>query len=170
MSQRLLMKAVLLGLPLLAGCADAGAGPASNRGFFGGLAAMATGNDERGAARLESTAGAQESAAQAAVTREASARQAANASSAEVAATQRRLAALQDRLRGQRATLARLRAEGSQSAERTAELARLQTQLDALEREQRGARRAGNPTSADLRRYENNLGDVDAALSRAGSI
>jgi small-conductance mechanosensitive channel len=123
---------------------------------------MATGNDERGAARLESTAGAQESAAQAAARREVSARQAANASSAEVAAAQRRLAALQDRLRGQRATLARLRAEGSQSAERTAELARLQTQLDALDR---AARRTGSTTAEELRRIEIGSGDLGAALN-----
>lgn len=170
MSQRLSMLALLLGLPLLAGCANAGAGPASNRGFFGGLAAMANGNDERGAARLESMAGAQESAAQTAAVRAASARQEASASSAEVAMAQRQLTALQDRLRGQRATLARLRAEGNQSAERTAELARLQTQLNALEREQRAARRTGNLTAASLQPLEAGSGDMDAALSRLGSI
>jgi len=47
-------------LLLLAGCAGAGAGPASERGFFTGIGAAVSGEDVRGAQRLESSAALQE--------------------------------------------------------------------------------------------------------------
>ena len=160
---------LLLLLPSLTGCAGACEGPASSRGFFCGIAAMATGADERGAARLENTAAAEEGAARAAGQRAERAQAEASRTGAEVRAAQRRLDALQQKLRDQRATLERLRAERGQSG--AAEASRLQSELDALERDQRAAaQRAGGPSPETVRQIERRASDLDAALRRFGAI
>ena len=60
-------------LLILTGCAGAGAGPASERGFFTGIGAAVSGEDVRGAQRLESAALLQERAALMAAERNAAA-------------------------------------------------------------------------------------------------
>lgn len=161
----------LLALPLLSGCAGSSCdGPASSRGFFCGVAAMTTGADERNAARLENTAATQESAAGTAGLRASRAQTEANRTSAEVQAAQRRLEALRQNLRTQRAALERLRAEQGQSGPRAAEVARLQAQLDSLEREQRAAaQRAGGASPAAMQRLEKGADDFNAAMRSFGS-
>lgn len=160
--------ACLLLLPLLPGCAGSCEGPATSRGFFCGIAALATGADERGAARLENTAAAQEGAAGEAGRRAERARAEASRTGAEVQAAQRRLNALERDLRSQRATLERLRAERGQSG--AGEASRLQSDLDALERDRRAAaQRAGGPSPAAVDRIERRASDLDAALRRFGS-
>lgn len=163
--------ACLLLLPSLAGCAGTCEGPASSRGFFCGVAAMATGADQRGAARLENTAAAEESAAGAAGRRAERARAEASRTGAEVQAAQRRLNALERNLREQRATLERLRAERGQSGAGAAEASRLQSDLDALERDRRAAaQRTGGPSPATVQQIERRANDLDAALRRFGGI
>ena len=160
--------ACLLLLPSLTGCAGSCEGPASSRGFFCGIAAMATGADKREVARLENTAAAQESAAGAAGQRAERARAEASRTAAEVRAAQRRLNALERDLRNQRATLERLRAERGQPG--AAEASRLQSELDTLERDRRAAaQRAGGPSPAAVDRIERRASDLDAALRRFGS-
>jgi hypothetical protein len=155
----------------LAGCAGAGSGPATQRGFFSGIGAAISGEDERGAARLEGAAALKEREAEQARERADAAGKAAAQSSAEVAAARRRLANLQRTLRDQRATLDRLRAERGQSAAGSAEGARLQGELDALERDRRAAAaRAGGPSAEEVQRIEQRAGELDAALRRFGSI
>lgn len=159
----------LLCLSILAGCAGAGAGPASQRGFFSGIGAAASGEDERGAARLEHAASLEERSAALAAERSAGAKAAAARSGAEVQAAQRRLAALQQRLRGQRATLERLRSLRGEAG--AGEVARLQSQMDALERDQRDlAQRAGGPSPEAVQRVEQRAGELDVALRRFGAI
>jgi hypothetical protein len=158
-----------LALLLLAGCAGAGAGPASERGFFSGIGAWASGEDERGAQRLENAAALEERSAQIAAQNAARAQGEAQRTTAEVQAAQRRLAGLQRTLANQRATLTRLRAERGESG--AAEGARLQSELDGLERERRAAAaRAGGPSAQDLQQIERRATDLDAALRRFGSI
>jgi hypothetical protein len=160
---------LLPALPLLLLAACNTEGPASQRGFFGGIGAMASGADERGAAQMEATAAMAERGAQLAAAREATARQQAAQSSAEVEASQRRLNALQQRLRDQRATLARLRAE--RGAPGAAEAARLQAEADALEQERRtAARRIGGPSPEAVQRVEDRARNLDAALQRFSTM
>lgn len=151
----------------LSGCAGAGAGPASERGFFSGIGAAVSGEDERGAARLEGAAALREREAQLAAENANRRRAEAEQSTAEVRAAQRRLATLQRTLRDQRATLERLRATRGQSAETT----RLEGELDALDRDRRAAAaRAGGPSAEEVGRIERRAGELDAALRRFGSI
>ncbi len=164
------MRAVV-GLVLLAGCAGAGAGPASERGFFTGIAAAVSGEDERGAQRLESSAAMQERAAQMAAERNAAAQSEAARSGAAVRASEARLAGLQRSLTEQRATLERLRAERPQNPAAAAEAARLQSELEAQEREIRAATaRAGGPSADQVKGIERRASELDAALQRFGRI
>lgn len=158
-------------LLILAGCAGAGAGPASERGFFTGIAAAATGEDVRGAQRLESAALLQERAALMAAERNTAAQAEAARTTAAVRASEQRLARLQRDLAAQRATLERLRAERAQNPAATAEGARLQSELDALERDRRAAAaRAGGPSAEQVQSIERRAGELDAALQRFGRI
>ncbi|MCA3362504.1 MAG: hypothetical protein ING08_14755 [Roseomonas sp.] len=158
-------------LLLLAGCAGAGAGPASERGFFTGIGAAVSGEDVRGAERLENAAALQERAAQMAVERNTAAQAEAARSGAAVRASEARLARLQADLAQQRATLERLRAERAQNPTTAAEAARLQSELDALERDRRAAAaRAGGPSADQVQSIERRAGELDAALQRFGRI
>jgi hypothetical protein len=156
---------------ILAGCAGAGAGPASERGFFTGLGAAVSGEDVRGAQRLESSAALQERAAQMAAERNAAAQAEAARTGAAVRAAEARLAAQQRSLAAQRATLERLRAERAQNPAAAAEGARLQSALEAQERDIRAAAaRAGGPSADQVQRIERRAGELDAALQRFGRI
>jgi hypothetical protein len=108
-------------LLMLAGCAGAGAGPASERGFFTGIGAAVSGEDVRGAQNLENAAALQERAAQMAAERNTAAQAEAARSGAAVRASEQRLARLQRDLAAQRATLDRLRAERAQNPAAAAE-------------------------------------------------
>jgi len=162
---------IIAPLLLLAGCAGAGAGPASERGFFTGIGAAVSGEDVRGAERLENSAALQERAAQMAAARNTAAQTEAARSGAAVRASEARLARLQSDLAQQRATLERLRAERAQNPAAAAEGARLQSELDALERDRRAAAaRAGGPSSDQVQSIERRAGELDAALQRFGRI
>ena len=158
-------------LLILAGCAGAGAGPASERGFFTGIGAAVSGEDVRGAQQLESSAALQERAAQMAAERNAAAQAEAARTGAAVRNAEARLAAQQRSLAEQRATLERLRAERAQNPTAAAEGARLQSELDAQEREIRAAAaRSGGPSADQVQRIERRAGELDAALQRFGRI
>jgi len=158
-------------LLILAGCAGAGAGPASERGFFTGIGAAVSGEDVRGAQRLESSAALQERAALMAAERNATAQAEAARTGAAVRNAEARLAAQQRSLTEQRATLERLRAERAQNPAAAAEGARLQSELEAQERDIRAAaERSGGPSADQLQRIERRAGDLDAALQRFGRI
>ncbi|MCE2920247.1 MAG: hypothetical protein LW837_09900 [Roseomonas sp.] len=158
-------------LLILAGCAGAGAGPASERGFFTGIGAAVSGEDVRGAQQLESSAALQERAAQMAAERNAAAQAEAARTGAAVRNAEARLAAQQRSLAEQRATLERLRAERAQNPTAAAEGARLQSELNAQEREIRAAAaRSGGPSADQVQRIERRAGELDAALQRFGRI
>ena len=92
-------------------------------------------------------------------------------SGAAVRASEQRLARLQRDLAAQRATLDRLRAERAQNPAAAAEGARLQSELDALERDRRAAAaRAGGPSAEQVQSIERRAGELDAALQRFGRI
>ena len=158
-------------LLILAGCAGAGAGPASERGFFTGIGAAVSGEDVRGAQQLESSAALQERAAFMAAERNAAAQAEAARTGAAVRNAEARLAAQQRSLAEQRATLERLRAERAQNPTAAAEGARLQSELNAQEREIRAAAaRSGGPSADQVQRIERRAGELDAALQRFGRI
>ena len=158
-------------LLILASCAGAGAGPASERGFFTGIGAAVSGEDVRGAQRLESSAALQERAALMAAERNAAAQAEAARTGAAVRNAEARLAAQQRSLAEQRATLERLRAERAQNPAAAAEGARLQSELDKQEREIRAAAgRSGGPSADQVQRIERRAGELDAALQRFGRI
>jgi hypothetical protein len=158
-------------LLLLAGCAGAGAGPASERGCFTGMGAAGSGEDVLGAHTLESAAALQERAALMAAERNTAAQAEAARSGAAVRASEQRLARLQRDLAAQRATLERLRAERAQNPAAAAEGARLQSELDALERDRRAAAaRAGGPSADQVQSIERRATEMDAALQRFGRI
>jgi hypothetical protein len=151
-------------LLLLTGCAGAGAGPASERGFFTGIGAAVSGEDVRGAQNLENAAALQERAAQMAAERD-------TAAQAEAARNTAAVRALEQGLAQQRTTLDRLRAERAQNPAATAEGARLQSELDTLERDRRAAAaRAGGPSAEQVQSIERRAGELDAALQRFGRI
>ncbi|MFM7778097.1 MAG: hypothetical protein ACKPB8_04935, partial [Alphaproteobacteria bacterium] len=82
-----------------------------------------------------------------------------------------RLAAQQRSLTEQRATLEKLRAERAQNPAAAAEGARLQSELDAQERDIRAAAaRSGGPSADQVQRIERRAGELDAALQRFGRI
>ena len=158
-------------LLLLAGCAGAGAGPASERGFFTGIGAAVSGEDVRGAQQLESAAALQERAALMAAERNAAAQAEAARTGAAVRNAEARLAAQQRSLAAQRATLEKLRAERAQNPTAAAEGARLQSELEAQERDIRAAAaRSGGPSADQVQRIERRAGELDAALQRFGRI
>jgi hypothetical protein len=158
-------------LLLLAGCAGAGAGPASERGFFTGIGAAVSGEDVRGAQQLESAAALQERAALMAAERNAAAQAEAARTGAAVRNAEARLAAQQRSLAAQRATLEKLRAERAQTPAAAAEGARLQSELEAQERDIRAAAaRSGGPSADQVQRIERRAGELDAALQRFGRI
>lgn len=159
---------VLLGLLSACGC---GSGPASQRGFFCGVATAVTGEDQANAARLETTAATSEQRATQAAVRAREARRAEVQTNRQVETAQRRLASLRQHLGEQREALARLRAQEDPSGTRAAEADRLQAQLSALERDQRAvASRAGGPSNEEMQRFEDRAAALDASLRRFGAI
>lgn len=150
----------------LAACAEPG--PANQRGFFGGIGAMATGQDERQAQTAEQNAAAEQRRAleQRERTQQASARQ--QQSARELQSARTRLAALDADLARQRQTLARLRAE--RGAAGGAEAERLQRESDELQRQRdRAANRSGGPTPADVEQLERLSRAFDESLRRYGA-
>ena len=86
-------------------------------------------------------------------------------------ASEQRLTRFQGDWAQQRATLAKLRAERAQTPPTTAEGARLQSELDTLERDRRAAAaRAGGPSAEQVQSIERRAGELVAALQRFGRI
>lgn len=149
---------VLASLLALGACASANA-PASERGFFGGLGAAVTGADEQRARSMEAQATAAQNQALAA-------RADALASQRRADASRQRLAAQQRANVQQDADIARLRSQladvrGSLSAE---EAARLNREIDAMERDRRDAADPAAQQRAEQRRQA-----IEDALRRAGA-
>jgi chromosome segregation ATPase len=162
--------AALVTCAALSGCATASNTPASERGFFGGVGAMVTGADEKRASTLEQNAATAEQRK-----RQLEARlQAANTDVArtnqQVQAAERRLAAIRNDVQRQRERLSALRssAPAGPSAE---EAARLQRELDAVDRERRAAQEASAAVTPEtLRNLESRTRAIGLALDRLGAV
>jgi TolA-binding protein len=141
--------ALLAGLLLAAACGPAG--PARERGFFGGLSAAISGEDERRARALEAEAGRAEAEALQARARAMEAERQRDLSAAQVGEAERRLAHLRTRISGMREELARLQAE--RRGRDQGQGAALGQRLETLERERQAAAAAPDPaTAAQLER------------------
>jgi len=152
------MRAVPAALLLLLGaCASANA-PASERGFFGGLGAAATGADEQRARSMEAQATAAQNQALAARANTLSAQRRADQSRQQLAAQQR---ANQQ----QDAEIARLRAQLADARSRMTpeESARVNREIDALQRDR------ASPDPAAQARAEQRRQSIEDALRRAGA-
>lgn len=147
---------------LLAGCASNR--PAAERGFFGGIGAAITGEDERQARAREAEASSAEARAlQArAAAVEAERRQAASA--AAVRDAERRLAALDAEIARMRRDLARARAARPGDPQGAA----LQDRLETLDRERAAAARRPDPATAQ--RLEQQGRALDRALEAYGRL
>lgn len=149
---------------VLGGCTT---GPASERGFFSGIGAAASGQDERQASALEAEASSREARAQQLAVRAQQADRDAQASSAQVRAAEQRLAALNSDLQRQRNRLNALKANTSGAS--AAEVNRLQTELNDLDRDQRSAR-AGGISPAALKTLEDRAQALNSALAKLGAV
>ncbi len=151
-------------------CADTSNTPASQRGFFGGIGAAVSGSDERRAAGLEQSATDAERKKQQLEARLGAANADAARTQVQVQAAEQRLAAVRSDLQRQKERLAALRA-GSPSGSSAEEAARLQKELDALERERRAAQDASTAvTTATLRNLEERTRAIGVALDRLGAV
>ena len=150
----------------LAGCGDTNA-PANQRGFFSGLGAMASGNDERRAQTLENSASQAEastnllrqranvSASQAAIT------------SGQVQAAEQRLAALDRTLRDQRARLNQMRAQSGASPTSTAEASRLDQEAARIQGDARAAaNQVGGATPAQTQQLEQRTRALQSSMDQ----
>jgi len=146
----------------LQGCADPG--PASERGFFGGMGAMMTGGDERQAAKLENTAASEQRRAleARAEAQAAAARQ--QQSERDLAAAKARLDAIDADIARQRQVLARLRAQRGEAGRAEAE--RLRRESDELARAR--ARAGSQPSAEELQSLERLSRALDESLRRYG--
>ncbi|QXM25166.1 hypothetical protein KO353_02625 [Elioraea tepida] len=138
--------------------------PAAERGFFGGIGAAITGEDERQARAREAEATAAETRAlQArAAAIEAERRQAASAAALRDA--ERRLAALE----GEIARLKRALAEARAGRPNDPQGAVLQDRLERLDRERAAAARRPDPATAD--RLERQSRELNRALEAYGRL
>jgi predicted nucleic acid-binding Zn-ribbon protein len=151
-------------------CADTSNTPASQRGFFGGIGAAVSGSDERRAAGLEQSATDAERKKQQLEARLGAANADAARTQVQVQAAEQRLAAVRSDLQRQKARLAAVRA-GSQSGPSAEEAARLQRELDAVERERRAAQDASSAvTPATLQNLEERTRAISLALDRLGAV
>ena len=144
-------------LLLLGACASANA-PASERGFFGGLGAAATGADEQRARTMESQA-------TAAQNRALEQRSSTLAAQRRADASRQQLAAQQRANTQQDAEIARLRTQLADARSRMIleESARVGQEIDALQRER------ANPDPAAQARAEQRRQSIEDALRRAGA-
>jgi chromosome segregation ATPase len=153
------MRRAILAVALLA-AACGPAGPARERGFFGGLAAAVSGEDERRAQALEAEAGRAEAQALQARARVIEAERQREASAAEVRAAERRLAAVQAQIDGMRRDLAALQAE--RAARDRGQGEALGQRIETLERERQAASVA--PDAATAARLERQAAEIARAL------
>ncbi|MGE0746546.1 MAG: hypothetical protein AB7K86_14920 [Rhodospirillales bacterium] len=159
--------ATLAAVLLAAGCAQQ-SGPASERGFFGGLNAAVSGQDEQQAKQLENTAASEETRALEQRARTQQATRDRDASARDVQAAQARLAKLDTDLKRQRAELAKLRAQRGTAGR--AEADRIQREADALSRaREKAAQSPSGPSQQELRELERLSGELDKALQRYGA-
>ena len=155
---------LLLALFGLAGCASQG--PATERGFFGGVNAAITGDDERQARALENEAADREARVRAMAARADQADRDARSSTAQVQAAEQRLAALQASIQRQRYQVNALRNSGRSMAEAD----RISTGLDQLERDRAAAAgRGGSIDPAALQQLEDRARALNQSLARLGA-
>ncbi len=161
---------VVLGCLLaLAACADAGNVPASQRGFFSGIGAMASGADERRAQSLEGAAAQAEMSNVALQQRASRAAGQAAMTSGQVQAAEARLASLDATLRTQRDQLARMRAQAAANPARSADVARLDQEAARIEAERRAAaNQVGGPTTAQAQQLEQRTRDLQRSMDVLG--
>lgn len=159
---------VMVGLPLgLVACADAGNVPASQRGFFGGIGAMASGADQRNAQALENAASQSEASLGALQDRANRAAAQASMTSGQVQAAEARLATLDRNLSVQRDRLARLRARTGLTAIQANDAARLDEATARLQAETRAAaQRVGGPSAAQAQDLERRSADLQRQMDQ----
>lgn len=151
----------------LAACADAGNVPASQRGFFGGIGAMASGSDERRAQSLENAAAQAESSNARLQQRANVAASQAAFTSGQVREAEQRLAALDRNLANQRAQLNRMRAQPGASPTASAEAARLDQEAARIQQDARtAARQVGGATPAQTQQLEQRARSVQSAMDQ----
>lgn len=166
--REVLMALVVCGMA--SACADTSNTPASQRGFFGGIGAAVSGSDERRAAGLEQSAADAERKKQQLEARLGAANADATRTQAQVQAAEQRLAAVRSDLQRQKERLAALRA-GAQSGPSAEEAARLQREVEAVDRERRAAQDASSAvTPATLRNLEERTRAIGVALDRLGAV
>jgi chromosome segregation ATPase len=131
---------------------------------------MVTGDDEKRAATLEQNAANAEQKKQQLEARLNVANEDAARTGEQVKVAERRLAVIRNDLQQQRERLAGLRASAT-SGPSVAEAARLQNEVEAIERERRAAQDASNTvTPATLRGLEDRTRAVGKALDRLSAI
>jgi chromosome segregation ATPase len=159
---------VVLASLVLTGCVAASENtPASQRGFFGGLGAAASGNDERRAQRMEAEASASEQRARQLEARANQAETQAAVTSGQVRAAEQRLASIQGEVQRQRQRLAAVQRAGKSPEE----AGRLNAELEAIDAERRAAAAStGGVSNATLQGLENRTRRVNEALNRLGAV
>ncbi len=154
---------LLAGVLLLSACASDG--PASERGFFTGLGAAVSGQDEANAQRLEqdATRRQRELLEQRLATNAAQERQ--RTSEATLRELQGRWQALEAQLNQQRAQLARLIAQ--RGARAGPEGQRLQGEIEAADRQRAQAQQQpGGPSERELREIQERVDRLGESLRR----
>ena len=165
-----LRTAVFAALLLLSACANQENVPASERGFFGGIAAASSGADVRRASNLEQEATERERKSREMAQRAASAERDAQNTSAQVRTAEQRLNALRSDLQRQKDRLAQLRAAQASSGPGAAEANRIQSELNEIEQQRAAIQSSGGSvTPAALNGLEQRAREVDRALNRLGS-
>jgi hypothetical protein len=152
---------LLLLLPLLAACAQNA--PAGERGFFGGLGAAISGEDERQARVVESRAQTAETRALEARAAAVQAEQRQAATASAVRDAERRLATLERQIAAMRQDLATARARRPNDPQGAA----LSGRIEQLDRDRAAAARAPDPATAQrLERQGQELGRALEAYGR----
>ncbi len=154
----MIQRALLLLSLAVAACGPAG--PAAERGFFGGWAAAISGEDEARASRMEREAQAAEARALEARAQALRAERERERTAAQLRDAELRLARLEARLASLRRDLAAARASRSDSDGGRGES--LAQELDRLDRDRAAAARAPNPDA--VRRLEQGADELSRAL------
>jgi hypothetical protein len=162
MSRAVLRPAALL-LPLLLGACAQNA-PAGERGFFGGLGAAISGEDERQAQAAETRAQTAETRALEARAAAVQAEQRQAASASAVRDAERRLATLDRQIAAMRQDLAAARARRPNDPQGAA----LSGRIEQLDRDRAAAARAPDPTTAQ--RLERQGQELARALEAYGRL
>lgn len=157
-------RAVLATALLLGACAQTG--PASERGFFGGLGAAISGEDQRQAQAIEGQAQAAETRALQARASAVQAEQRQQASASAVRDAERRLANLDRQIASMRQNLAEARARRPNDPQG----AQLSGRVEALDRERAAAAAAPQADPATAQRLERQGQELNRALEAYGRL